>query len=313
MLRSLDHLIIGVQELEPAETACRDLLGLMPSWRGDHGPLGSGNVVFQLANTFIELLAPIGPGPTADSLNAYWAAGRRGMLSLAFATDDADACHKWFAENDLSPGPVKDGYGDGCFGDPERALDHGADHEATAPGPVRRHWRSVSLPAEPARGIGLFAVEYQKPPGMAASRILPQSTVCEGVEPTSSVTAVDHVVIETADIEAARTLYRDKLGLRLALERQIDDWGVHLLMFRIGKVTIEVAARLRDDGPPTRADRLWGISYQVSDIEAAHRRIASAGFAVSPVRSGRRPGTRVMTVRQQPLGVETLMIEPART
>ncbi len=43
----------------------------------------------------------------------------------------------------------------------------------------------------------------------------------------------------------------------------------------------------------------------------ARARVSAAGFDVSSVRAGFKPGTRVCTVRGRPLGVDTLLIEPA--
>jgi catechol 2,3-dioxygenase-like lactoylglutathione lyase family enzyme len=104
--------------------------------------------------------------------------------------------------------------------------------------------------------------------------------------------------------------YGERLGLRLALDREFPQWGVRLLFFRVGGITVEVAARL--DTPPDVAapDRAWGISWRVGDADAARARLAQAGFDVSEVRTGRRPGTRVLSVRGDPCGVATLILEP---
>ena len=89
------------------------------------------------------------------------------------------------------------------------------------------------------------------------------------------------------------------------------------MFFRIGGVTVEVAAALNGAGgtPPLEAratdeqDRLYGMTYRVRSIEAAHARLSAASVDVSEVRTGRRPGTRVCTVRNSSCGVPTLMIE----
>jgi hypothetical protein len=57
-------------------------------------------------------------------------------------------------------------------------------------------------------------------------------------------------------------------------------------------------------------DRLWGLAFRVDDIEAASARIAEAGLEVSEIRDGHKPGTRVCTVKNEPAGVATLLIEP---
>ena len=61
---------------------------------------------------------------------------------------------------------------------------------------------------------------------------------------------------------------------------------------------------------PDPGDRLWGLSWRVRDADAARARLLAAGFDVSPVRKGRRPGTRVLTVRDGTHGVPTLFLEP---
>ena len=46
--------------------------------------------------------------------------------------------------------------------------------------------------------------------------------------------------------------------------------------------------------------------------DAAHARMKEAGLDVSSVRDGHKPGTRVMSVTGDPLGVPTLIIQPVR-
>jgi hypothetical protein len=56
-------------------------------------------------------------------------------------------------------------------------------------------------------------------------------------------------------------------------------------------------------------DRWGGLAWRVTDPDAARARIAAAGFDVSEVRKGRKPGTRVFTVRSGPPGLPALFIE----
>ena len=106
-------------------------------------------------------------------------------------------------------------------------------------------------------------------------------------------------------------LYRDGLGLRLALDRTFDERGVRLLFFRIGGTTVEVAAAATRPPDPSAADRFGGLAWKVEDADAARRRLVAAGFDVSEVRMGNKPGTRVCTVRDAPAAVPTLILEPA--
>ena len=58
-------------------------------------------------------------------------------------------------------------------------------------------------------------------------------------------------------------------------------------------------------------DRFGGLAWRVTDPDAARARIAAAGFDVSEVRTGRKPGTKVFTVRDAPGGAPTLMLMPS--
>ena len=70
-LTSLDHLVIAVRDLDAATATYAALLGRAPSWRGDHPGAGTANTLFRLDRTYVELLAPVGPGAHADALRAH--------------------------------------------------------------------------------------------------------------------------------------------------------------------------------------------------------------------------------------------------
>jgi len=58
-------------------------------------------------------------------------------------------------------------------------------------------------------------------------------------------------------------------------------------------------------------DKLRGLCWRVADIDATHARLTADGVDVSEVRTGRKPGTRVMTVRNGTCGVPTLLVQPS--
>ena len=295
MLESLDHVILAVRDLAAATGQYARLLARTPSWRGSHPGQGTANSLFRLDNTYLELLAAEGDGPTGDALRGFLEARGEALVGLAFGTPDAKACRSAWAEQGLSPGPIEEGLG--------RDVESGAF----------RRWRRVPLDRRQTRGVELFAIEHTSP-----DAALPLAGPIG--EADAAVFALDHTVLQSADPEATRTLYANRLGLRLALDRTFPDWGVRLLFFRVGGVTVEAAARLADaaeDAAPipdgaTGADhdRLWGLSWRVGNAEAARERLVRSGFDVSGVRPGRKPGTRVLTVRDGTCGVPTLLIEP---
>ena len=285
MLTSVDHIVLAVRDLAPATDTYRRLLGREPSWRGRHPAYGTANTLFRLENTYLELLAPAGEGPLAAQVEAWLAEHGEGPFALAFGTDDVDAAAATLRTRGLTPSDPADGLG--------RDERTGAE----------RRWRNMFLPPSATRGVPTIIIEHRSPPDA-----LPIAVPFAGAE--AAVAACDHVVVRSTDADASRALYGEGLGLRLALDRTFEDWGVRLTFFRTGHLTVEVAASLTQ-ADPAAPDRFWGISWRVPDIDATYARLVSTGFDVSEVRTGRRPGTRVATVRAETHGVATLVIGSA--
>jgi catechol 2,3-dioxygenase-like lactoylglutathione lyase family enzyme len=282
---ALDHVIVGVRDLEAAAATYAGLLGRTPSWRGEHPGWGTANALYRLENVYLELVTPTGDGPFGSGLRSHLDAAGEGPVGFALGTGDADALAAALRDRGLAAGDPLPGEG-----------------RDTASGAVRR-WRNVMLPREAARGILVFGIEHRSPPE-SLPLVVPDA-------PAAAVTGIDHVVVRTDAPEAAIAFYGEGLGLRLALDRTFEAWGARLLFFRVGGITIEVAAPARPPATPAAEDQLWGISWRVPDAAAARARLAAAGFDVSELRPGRKPGTRVCTVRGPTHGVATLLIEPA--
>jgi catechol 2,3-dioxygenase-like lactoylglutathione lyase family enzyme len=121
---------------------------------------------------------------------------------------------------------------------------------------------------------------------------------------------VDHLVLRTTSAEACLELFGDRLGLRLALDQTVPEWGGRMLFYRSGGMTLEIIES--EQKRPSR-DYFWGIAYQCEDIEAASARLTALGVQLSPWREGRKPGTRVATLKSHNLGVPTLLIQPSVT
>ncbi|TMA33810.1 MAG: VOC family protein [Deltaproteobacteria bacterium] len=283
MFDALDHVILAVRDLADATRRYATLFARRPSWRGEHPGQGTANTLFRLHNAYLELLSPEGDGPTGRMLAERLDAHGEGPIGLAFATRDADAARAELAAHGLEPAPVTPSLG--------RDADSG----------LIRRWRTALLPLARTRGVLLLAIEHGTPD------LLPEAAP---VGPADAVVSgIDHAVVQTPDADAAIALYRDGLGLRLALDRSFPDWGMRLVFLRVGGVTIELAQPLREV-PLQDSDRLWGLSWRVPNADAARARLAAEGVDVSEVRPGRKPGTRVVSVKDGTCGVPTLLIEP---
>ncbi len=149
-------------------------------------------------------------------------------------------------------------------------------------------YRSFRVSTERTHGVRLFFLQR------------------EGMRATADHRGLDHIVIRTPDAERAAALYGARLGLDMRLDREVA--GRRLMFFRCGDSVVEI---IQDDTLVDGRDTLWGLSWRVADAGSESERLVRAGFSVSGVRMGMKPGTRVFTVRDKTCGVPTLMIEPS--
>ena len=275
-MTTVDHIIIAVSDLARASEDFGLLLGREPSWQGSHPDYGTANTLVQLDNTYIELLAATGEGIGSDAVIQMLAGREQGLGGLVFGTEDCDAFLGQARAAGLAASDPLSG--------------HGTDDLSGA----QRSWRNMFWDPDAARGVFSFGICHD--PG---GTLTPAPVTGEG-----AITGVDHVVVATQSAEAAKRFYGEQLGIRLALEQHVPDWGGTQLFFRSNSMSIEVIASEKT-GP---RDSLWGLALKTDNIEATHTRLEAAGIQVSEVRAGRKPGTEVCTVKSCNLDVPLLVI-----
>lgn len=127
----------------------------------------------------------------------------------------------------------------------------------------------------------------------------------------TGVAGLDHVVVASGDATQTAFLLAAQLGLDLRMDLSRPDWNARLLFFRCGDTIVEVFEELtRDHGAGAAADRLYGLSWRVTQAAERRAELAGLGFDVSELRRGRKAGTQVFTVRDRCAGVATLMLQP---
>ena len=276
-MTSVDHIIFAVSDLEEATRDYELILGRAPSWKGTHPEYGSANTLFQLENTYIELLAAEGRGFAADLVNNILSTRGQSLGGLVFGTKEVKTFLSWARSHGLDVAEPLPGYG--------------IDNETGA----TRTWQSMFWDLQAARGIFSFCICHDEFPSLSMAKATTEACI----------SAVDHVVVQTKDADAAKLFFGGQLGIRLALEQNVPAWGGTQLFFRTNSMSIEVIASSK----VADVDMLWGIALKTQDIRAIHERLIESGVAVSEVREGRKSGTLVLTVKSNALDVPTLLIE----
>ena len=277
MIKSIDHILVAVKDLEKAVRDYSLVFGFGPTWQGNHPSLGTKNALFPLENMYLELIAIDDEGPLAETVNEHLKKNGESIFGLALETDNIE-----LAKNELSASfntdlEISDGKGVNNISKDER------------------HWRNIFIPNKFSRGIFTLLIQHTK-------GILSEHDISD----ESNISRMDHVVINSNDPDGLVDLYRDKYGIRLALDQFVEKWGGRMLFFRTDHTTIE-AIGVKKDGPAK--DSLWGLAWTTKDIKKTHKRLVDAGVNVTDIKDGRKPKTLVATIKSHCADVPTLLIE----
>ncbi len=277
MIKSIDHILVAVKDLEKAVRDYSLVFGFGPTWQGNHPYLGTKNALFPLENMYLELIAIDDEGPLAKTVNEHLKKKGESIFGLALETDNIE-----LAKNELSASfntdlEISDGKGVNNISKDER------------------HWRNIFIPNKFSRGIFTLLIQHTK-------GILPENDISD----ESNISRMDHVVINSNDPDGLVDLYGDKYGIRLALDQFVEKWGGRMLFFRTDHTTIE-AIGIKKDNPAE--DSLWGLAWTTKNIKKTHKRLVDAGVNVTDIKDGRKPKTLVATIKSHCADVPTLLIE----
>ena len=89
MLTAIDHIIIGVQDLEKAAAQFAQKLGLLASGGGIHPTGGTANRIIVIGDTYLELIAVRAPSEAQQSMLDRLAKGE-GYLNVVLASNDIE-------------------------------------------------------------------------------------------------------------------------------------------------------------------------------------------------------------------------------
>ncbi len=277
MIERIDHLIVAVEDLDTAEINYTKIFGNKPVWRGEHQSLGTKNSIFNFNNLYLELLAANGNGAGASLINSTLEENGEGLAGIVFGSDNLNKTKEQLSLKGYELSGLTEG--------------EGFDEDAGK----KRAWESLFFPNEITRGLFSFVIEHKTGNLEAVNTVK-----------SDCVNKLDHVVINTNDAEGFIQIYEKDLRIRLALDQTVEKWGGRMLFFRLNKTTIEVIARSDESEPK---DSLWGLAWDVKDLEATYKRLTQLGIEATPVKEGRKPNTLVSTIKSHTCNIPTLFIE----
>ena len=278
MIKSIDHILIAVKNLEESSLQYEKVLGLKPTWRGKHPSLGTENILFPLENLYLELIAGTSDGFLADQVNDHIKENGESIFGIALEVENIEEVLKSEEYSNFQNIEITSGEGIN--------IDSGA----------KREWKNIMLPKESTRGVFTLLIEH-------TSGALPKYESFEN----DQIERLDHIVINSNDPDGLIDLYRDTYGIRLALDQYVEKWGGRMLFFRTNQTTIEAIGIKNDADKPV--DKAWGLAWTTKDIKKTHSRLVSEGVEISDVKDGRKPNTLVATIKSHTCNIPTLLIE----
>ena len=278
MIKTLDHLIVAVNNLEEAEQNYQKILGINPSWRGHHKEWGTSNSLFSFQNTYLELLAATGEGMGAQLVKNKIKNDGEGLMGIVLGTDDLEA-----VRNKL----IALGYSL-----PSQSNGEGINTNNNS----KRSWVNQFLPIELTRGLFSFIIQHKE-------GYLPEAKKLDN----NFVKKLDHIVIKTNNADSFIDVYNKIFDIRLALDKFIETWKRRMLFFRLNKTTIEVIEE-KDESKISK-DILWGLAWEVDDINKKIDELVADGKDVSEIKKGVKENTLVATIKSQTHNVPTLLIQ----
>jgi catechol 2,3-dioxygenase-like lactoylglutathione lyase family enzyme len=282
MITCIDHIVLLCPSIADGRSTYETLLGRSADWQAVDSA-GYDSVYFQLNSIAIEIIAPRGEGPLAEKLRLRLRQDGPCLQSIAFGSDALEADRKTFERRALHPSEVSAG-----------------ESKDLASSRVRQ-WNKFRIHDDYAAGLRLFLLQRAA-----------QDPVIFQPAHDGAISGLDHLVINTPNPDRAAALFGARLGLRLALDLSSAERDMRLMSFSVGAASIELSHKPSSINL-LGSDKLWGVTWQVNDIEATHRRLVAAGLNVSEVRPGLRKATWVFTVRNETLNVPTLMLANQKT
>lgn len=276
----LDHVIIGVADLDAATARYETILGLPAAVRSDHPSYGTRNALFLFERgPYLELLGlrPDASGGFVTPLREFLSRRGDGPYGIALAPEDIDATVARLRSLGYEVADAQRGTGVDASG-------------------RQRAWRNTRLPAEALNNSFSLLIEHEgwdwrtdlrRDPALARAG--------------SAVTAIHHVVFDTADARQTSQQWQERFGLAAGETIETEQLGATVIVHTAGEATIEAVSASRADGPVAEriarnGEGISSIAFTVTDLPGAVASLRAAGLSLSDPAPGVLPGSQVARI-----------------
>jgi len=263
-LQAIDHVMIGVSDLEGAADTYERLLGLVATGGGDHPGRGTRNRIIVLDACYLELIAPAAEAPPDHWLHRFLGGGE-GLIRLALADDDLTGTVAALRGRGLGVnGPIP-----GSLRSPDGAS---------------RSWRTAFVGAGDFDDWRLpFLIQHDATGAQRRQRLahpyVPAAHPLGARDVVEAVTAVH-------DLEVGSAAYSAILGLPRGDVTGDDVLYGPLERMRLPHADLVLAAPLAGDSGPisrslaARGEGLYNITLSVDDLPGAVTNLRGRGVGV---------------------------------
>ncbi len=273
MLKTVDHIGLLTRDFDRAVQDYEVIFRAAPAWQSQDTQFKT--VIFQSGNAALEIISPVDDSSAKNRVDEILGNRDSALTTLVFAVDNIDKTHHVLTRRGLNPGDVSDGESQDLLSN------------------QTRNWQMFRCDDAACAGIKTFILQHKSKP------LTPNMK--NGLR-------LDHLVINTSNPDRSIAHYGARLGIRFALDRTIDKFGVRFLFFKLGDLVLEIIHKPDSEHVSSGGDHIWGLTWKVEDLERAHERLRNAGVTVSDIRIGRKPGTKVFTVKSHSAGIPTLFL-----
>lgn len=270
MLRYVDHVIFGVDNLDAAAGDYAEKLRFAVSPGGTHPGAGTYNRLIVLDPEYVELIARL-PGATPGALNPVAPMFSRapGPLGFALASDDVEADVAAMRGRGVPVGDPREGRLEGT---------HGA----------QRGWRVARIDEDAALGIDSWRLPFIIQHDSAGHERLRRLAAPDKLAPhPSGARTLDHVTVAVRDLDAGLRAFALGYGLEPGdAETSVDDMlGARTACLPLPQGAIVLAAPLTNGAPLARSlqahgEGLFSVAIAVDDLQQTVDTLRGLGIGV---------------------------------